>query len=238
MTTAHARIGTPDRTRTCYHRLRRPVLYPNELRAPCRLGAGSRTGGRTDDQTTFVLAGRATSPTEISPQIKRQNIAQRAPARSFHAWCGGSALPFPDVIGRPKCVGSLSDAPAARRRFKPRGLIQLFVKHRVSKILPRCSGLTVEGGSLYDSVVALQHFERFQHGAAAMVQLSDLSGESAARLHTSPRRPAQAIRRLPAAGQNTRRQRRPVGLRRSPDSPGEVAHDVEHVCRLRAGIAS
>ena len=26
--------GTPDRTRTCYPRLRRPVLYPNELRAP------------------------------------------------------------------------------------------------------------------------------------------------------------------------------------------------------------
>ena len=25
--------GAPDRTRTCYHRLRRPVLYPNELRA-------------------------------------------------------------------------------------------------------------------------------------------------------------------------------------------------------------
>jgi hypothetical protein len=26
-------FGTPDRTRTCYPRLRRPVLYPNELRA-------------------------------------------------------------------------------------------------------------------------------------------------------------------------------------------------------------
>jgi integrase len=26
--------GAPDRTRTCYPRLRRPVLYPNELRAP------------------------------------------------------------------------------------------------------------------------------------------------------------------------------------------------------------
>ena len=26
-------IGTPDRTRTCYPRLRRPVLYPIELRA-------------------------------------------------------------------------------------------------------------------------------------------------------------------------------------------------------------
>ena len=25
--------GTPDRIRTCYPRLRRPVLYPNELRA-------------------------------------------------------------------------------------------------------------------------------------------------------------------------------------------------------------
>src|SRR6266498_173501 len=28
-----ADVGTPDRTRTCYPRLRRPVLYPDELRA-------------------------------------------------------------------------------------------------------------------------------------------------------------------------------------------------------------
>ena len=28
-----AHIGTPGRTRTCYPRLRRPMLYPNELRA-------------------------------------------------------------------------------------------------------------------------------------------------------------------------------------------------------------
>jgi hypothetical protein len=26
-------VGPPDRTRTCYPRLRRPVLYPDELRA-------------------------------------------------------------------------------------------------------------------------------------------------------------------------------------------------------------
>ena len=26
-------VGRPGRTRTCYHRLRRPVLYPDELRA-------------------------------------------------------------------------------------------------------------------------------------------------------------------------------------------------------------
>ena len=32
--------GAPDRTRTCYPRLRRPVLYPNELRAP--VGRGER----------------------------------------------------------------------------------------------------------------------------------------------------------------------------------------------------
>jgi hypothetical protein len=29
----NARKGTPDRTRTCNRRLRRPVLYPIELRA-------------------------------------------------------------------------------------------------------------------------------------------------------------------------------------------------------------
>ncbi len=35
-------FGAPDRTRTCYPRLRRPVLYPNELRAPCTIKASSR----------------------------------------------------------------------------------------------------------------------------------------------------------------------------------------------------
>jgi integrase len=31
---SRAHSGAPDRTRTCYRRLRRPVLYPDELRAP------------------------------------------------------------------------------------------------------------------------------------------------------------------------------------------------------------
>ena len=35
---APKRSGAPDRTRTCYRRLRRPVLYPDELRAP--VGSG------------------------------------------------------------------------------------------------------------------------------------------------------------------------------------------------------
>src|SRR5438552_10919890 len=35
-------IGAPDRIRTCYPRLRRPVLYPDELRAR----SGSRRSGR------------------------------------------------------------------------------------------------------------------------------------------------------------------------------------------------
>src|SRR5258706_6132235 len=33
--------GAPDRIRTCYPRLRRPVLYPDELRAPLRIIASS-----------------------------------------------------------------------------------------------------------------------------------------------------------------------------------------------------
>jgi hypothetical protein len=45
--------GAPDRTRTCYPRLRRPVLYPNELRAqtePSRATKSGRGGGiRTPD---------------------------------------------------------------------------------------------------------------------------------------------------------------------------------------------
>ncbi len=32
--------GPPDRTRTCYPRLRRPVLYPDELRAEKAASAG------------------------------------------------------------------------------------------------------------------------------------------------------------------------------------------------------
>ena len=38
--------NVPDRTRTCYPRLRRPVLYPDELRAPSQKkirGRGIRT---------------------------------------------------------------------------------------------------------------------------------------------------------------------------------------------------
>src|SRR5690606_37226671 len=39
--------GAPGRTRTCNHRLRRPVLYPVELRAPVRMIAvPDRTDGR------------------------------------------------------------------------------------------------------------------------------------------------------------------------------------------------
>src|SRR4029453_5677546 len=39
--------GAPDRTRTCYRRLRRPVLYPDELRAPVgsEILADFRLGG-------------------------------------------------------------------------------------------------------------------------------------------------------------------------------------------------
>src|SRR5690606_29086109 len=37
------RDGAPGRTRTCNHRLRRPVLYPVELRAQGGRGRGIRT---------------------------------------------------------------------------------------------------------------------------------------------------------------------------------------------------
>src|SRR5512140_2950397 len=44
--------GAPDRIRTCYPRLRRPVLYPDELRAPSESNparAGRGGGIRTPD---------------------------------------------------------------------------------------------------------------------------------------------------------------------------------------------
>ena len=58
--------GTPDRTRTCYPRLRRPVLYPDELRArswilePKIVSVGVRTSqtdsfGRGDRIRTYDI---------------------------------------------------------------------------------------------------------------------------------------------------------------------------------------
>ena len=46
--------GAPDRTRTCYPRLRRPVLYPNELRAP--VGRGERLWHVDDRSNTSAPA--------------------------------------------------------------------------------------------------------------------------------------------------------------------------------------
>src|SRR3546814_8270983 len=45
-----ARLGAPGRTRTCNHRLRRPVLYTVELRAPGRMIAGRK--GRSEEHTS------------------------------------------------------------------------------------------------------------------------------------------------------------------------------------------
>ena len=85
-------FGTPDRTRTCYHRLRRPVLYPNELRAPCRLGARSRTAGRFRRAASPWLARQPSLSTDIRPQIKPENIAQPSEARSGYPLCNAKAI--------------------------------------------------------------------------------------------------------------------------------------------------
>src|SRR5690606_18461355 len=63
-------IGAPGRNRTCNHRLRRPVLYPVELRAPvpetctgrCRNGRGR--GIRTPD---ILLPKQARYQTALYP---------------------------------------------------------------------------------------------------------------------------------------------------------------------------
>src|SRR6185437_4025795 len=66
-----ARRGTPDRTRTCNRRLRRPVLYPVELRArslACGMPYGSRTtlGCRTVAALIVAAGAGVPNPSSIT----------------------------------------------------------------------------------------------------------------------------------------------------------------------------
>src|SRR5258706_6259282 len=72
------KLGAPDRIRTCYPRLRRPVLYPDELRAPHR---GRGGGIRTPD----ILL-----PKQVRYQTALHPAGHRTHERNYT--CGGGAL--------------------------------------------------------------------------------------------------------------------------------------------------
>ena len=58
------KVGAPCRTPTCDHRLRRPVLYPAELRAPVSHGEGHRP---IADEVLGRIPGRKPTPPTIYP---------------------------------------------------------------------------------------------------------------------------------------------------------------------------
>ena len=64
-------IGAPGRSRTCDHRLRRPVLYPTELRAPA---------GTKPTSTPLVSSvGRGSRIRTCDPLLPKQMRYQTAP---------------------------------------------------------------------------------------------------------------------------------------------------------------
>jgi hypothetical protein len=79
---AQSNSGAPDRTRTCYPRLRRPVLYPNELRAPVGLAGWSRS---------ISIAPRTRSG-------KSPHVAP--PQHDIRAWSGCAGLTFPESLSQ------------------------------------------------------------------------------------------------------------------------------------------
>src|SRR5258706_2687084 len=58
--------GTPDRIRTCYPRLRRPVLYPDELRA--LLDPDSRWSGWRDSNPRHLAPKASALPDCATPR--------------------------------------------------------------------------------------------------------------------------------------------------------------------------
>src|SRR5690606_20740429 len=68
---AKSLYGPPDRTRTCYPRLRRPVLYPGELRT---VTEGQQTG----------RGGRIRTCDILLPKQARYRAALRPERREFY----------------------------------------------------------------------------------------------------------------------------------------------------------
>ena len=67
-------VGAPGRNRTCNHRLRRPVLYPVELRARIPSGTVSRSGG------AGVVGAEGFEPPTLWSQTRCATRLRYAPA--------------------------------------------------------------------------------------------------------------------------------------------------------------
>src|SRR5690606_23926773 len=110
--------GAPGRTRTCNHRLRRPVLYPVELRAPweCDRPDGRGRGIRTPDP---LVPNQMRYQTALCPDPGfRCAPAPRKTGNSGHT--GGSCQSFLHTgAARPRRAARTSvyapGAPTGRR---------------------------------------------------------------------------------------------------------------------------
>ena len=119
-------IGAPDRTRTCYHRLRRPVLYPNELRAPVGSSTKYSTSARSRPrprslETTLVSQAEETPRAPFRRAACLCALSSSRPRRESrrHARRARESRPYGAQI--------LPTSPAAtaqvcrRQRCQPRG---------------------------------------------------------------------------------------------------------------------
>src|SRR5258706_15702038 len=76
-------LGAPDRIRTCYPRLRRPVLYPDELRAHSNRAGGGRGGGiRTPD---ILLPKQVRYQTALHPDAGRAALVSARTSAQLYA---------------------------------------------------------------------------------------------------------------------------------------------------------
>src|SRR5258706_14993574 len=62
-------VGAPDRIRTCYPRLRRPVLYPDELRAHSE--SNPRWSGWRDSNPRHLAPKASALPDCATPRVHR-----------------------------------------------------------------------------------------------------------------------------------------------------------------------
>ena len=90
--------GAPDRIRTCDLWLRRPTLYPTELRALKRIRSGHvphRGAQRTGGRRPAVLRHRSR---QASAELRETSV--RAPGPHGHAGCGNGTLVDPGTGGQ------------------------------------------------------------------------------------------------------------------------------------------
>ena len=127
--------GAPDRTRTCYRRLRRPVLYPDELRALGRIGKHAPDGHAGRRAAPHSVAARESA--RFPPSCYRNcpgNIAHPGPA----APRSGRAAAGPARCARrvPGPAGTARTTPIAGAPARPACRIFAFRRARRCRTLP------------------------------------------------------------------------------------------------------